>query len=241
LVGSGFVREGVDALRAGWPLDPSLSEQLPLQTLLGCAEALAVPALRLMNLSTAAGVELLRGWRGRQRPLASVCWWHLLADASRLDPTAEGWRLVPSLGTPGDREALIAALAEGVIGAVAVNHLALDAEEYLLPLDQRRSGLAGHGLVLPLLWRELVVGRGWSPAQLWQVLCWGPADLLAIERPLLVPGTRHWLLFDPQAGFRPAQASLAANRPVVEQLMPGVPLRGALRASGLVPIESWDL
>jgi dihydroorotase len=241
LVGSGFVREGVDALRAGWPLDPSLSEQLPLQTLLGCAEALAVPALRLMNLSTAAGVELLRGWRGRQRPLASVCWWHLLADASRLDPTAEGWRLVPSLGTPGDREALIAALAEGVIGAVAVNHLALDAEEHLLPLDQRRSGLAGHGLVLPLLWRELVVGRGWSPAQLWQVLCWGPADLLAIERPLLVPGTRHWLLFDPRAGFRPAKASLAANRPVVEQLMPGVPLRGALRASGLVPIESWDL
>jgi hypothetical protein len=69
----------------------------------------------------------------------------------------------------------------------------------------------------------------------------GPADLLAIERPLLVYGTRHWLLFDPEAAFSPAKASLAANRPVAEQLMPGVPLRGALRASGLVPIESWDL
>jgi dihydroorotase len=241
LVGAGFVREGVEALRAGWPMDPSLSEQLPLQTLLSLAEALQVPALRLMNISTAAGVELLRGWRGQRRPLASVCWWHLLADAARLDPTAEGWRLVPSLGTPRDREALIGALAEGLISAVAVNHQALDAEEHLLPLDQRRSGVAGHGLVLPLLWRELVTERGWSPAQLWQVLCWGPAELLAIEPPLLRPGSRHWLLFDPQATFRPAEGSLAANRPLLEQLRPGVPLRGAIRASGLVSIESWDL
>jgi dihydroorotase len=243
LVGAGFVREGVEALRAGWPMDPSLSEQLPLQTLLSLAEALRVPALRLMNISTAAGVELLRGWRGQRRPLASVCWWHLLADAARLDPTAEGWRLVPSLGTPRDREALIGALGEGLISAVAVNHLALDAEEHLLPLDQRRSGVAGHGLVLPLLWRELVAERGWSPAQLWQVLCWGPAQLLAIEPPLLRPGTRHWLLFDPQAAAAPppAKGSLAANRPLLEQLRPGVPLRGAIRASGLVTIESWDL
>jgi dihydroorotase len=222
-------------------MDPSLSEQLPLQTLLSLAEALQVPALRLMNISTAAGVELLRGWRGQRRPLASVCWWHLLADAARLDPTAEGWRLVPSLGTPRDREALIGALAEGLISAVAVNHQALDAEEHLLPLDQRRSGVAGHGLVLPLLWRELVTERGWSPAQLWQVLCWGPAELLAIEPPLLRPGSRHWLLFDPQATFRPAEGSLAANRPLLEQLRPGVPLRGAIRASGLGSIESWDL
>jgi dihydroorotase len=87
----------------------------------------------------------------------------------------------------------------------------------------------------------LVTERGWSPAQLWQVLCWGPAQLLAIERPLLRPGTRHWLLFDPQAALRPAEASLAANRPLLEQLLPGLPLRGAIRASGLVPIESWDL
>ena len=84
----------------------------------------------------------------------------------------QGWRLEPSLGAPLDREALIAALAEGLITAVAVHHLALDSEEQLLPLDQRRAGVAGHGgPLLPLLWHELVVFRGWSAEQLWQVLC----------------------------------------------------------------------
>ncbi|WP_369795548.1 hypothetical protein [Synechococcus sp. GFB01] len=57
---------------------------------------------------------------------------------------------------------------------MAVHHLPLDREEQLLPLDQRRAGVAGHGgPVLPLLWQELVERRGWSVEQLWQALSWG--------------------------------------------------------------------
>lgn len=40
LTGQGFVRERVEALRAGLPLDPPLSEILPLQALLTLVEAL---------------------------------------------------------------------------------------------------------------------------------------------------------------------------------------------------------
>ena len=46
----GFVRERVEALRAGWPTDPVLSETLPLQTLLSLAAAHTGLGLRLMNL-----------------------------------------------------------------------------------------------------------------------------------------------------------------------------------------------
>ena len=56
----GFVRERVEALRAGWPLDPVLSETLPLQSLLTLAAAAPEVSLRLMNLATAEGVALLR-------------------------------------------------------------------------------------------------------------------------------------------------------------------------------------
>lgn len=241
IAGDGFVREGVDALRAGWPLDPPLSETLPLQSLLALAAAHQPPALRLMNLSTAAGAALLTRCPAPQRPLTSVCWWHLLADAARLDPTAEGWRVVPALGTPGDRQALIAALAAGVITAVAVHHLALDAEERLLPLDQRRAGVAGHGMVLPLLWQELVGRQGWGVQQLWQALCWGPARFLAIEPPSLQPGSRQWLLFDPQAPMQPCGSVLAANQPSVEAWLPVEQRRGAVRASGLTPAARWCL
>ena len=241
IAGGGFVREGADALRAGWPPDPFLSETLPLQSLLALSAAHRPPALRLMNLSTAEGAALLAAWPASQRPLASVSWWHLLADAARLHPTAEGWRVVPSLGTPVDRQGLIAALAAGVISAVAVHHLALDAEERLLPLDQRRGGLAGHGAVLPLLWQELVGVQGWSVPQVWQALCWGPARFLGLTPPLLEPGTGQWVLFDPAAPAQLAGSALAANQPAPESWLPEGRCRGAIRACGLTPPAQWSL
>ncbi|MEB3308139.1 MAG: dihydroorotase [Cyanobacteriota bacterium] len=241
IAGPGFVREGADALRAGWPLDTSLSETVPLQALLTLAIEHRAPALRLLNLSTAGAVTLLSGLPNEQRPQASVSWWHLIADCARLDPVAEGWRVVPSLGRPADRAALISALAQGVVQAVAVHHLALDAEERLLPLDQRRAGVAGHGSVLPLLWQELVVGHGWSPSLLWQTLCWGPARFLGIEPPQLQVGRRDWILFDPQ-GQQPATSPvLAANRPSVESWLPTARRGGAVLAGGLLPPERWAL
>ncbi len=230
----GFVREGVEALRAGWPLDPPLSETLPLQSLLHLAEALPQAPLRLANVSTAAGVALLRL---RERPLPSTaCWWHLVADSGCLDPTQEGWRLVPSLGGPADRQALIDALADGILTAVAVHHVPLDAEERLLPLDQRRPGIAGHRFVLPCLWQELVAGRGWTPPALWQALCWGPARLLGLPEERLELGSRRWILFDPGQGWQPgddAYSSKAANQPFEDGM-----LRGQVLATGLLP-ELW--
>ena len=233
---NGFVREGVEALRAGWPPDPVVSETLPLQGLLALVRHTPAVRLQLMNLSTAAAVEVLAALPPEGRPEASVCWWHLLADSASLDPLAEGWRVVPPLGNAGDRRALQRALAEGVITAVAVHHQALDPEEQLLPLDQRKPGVAGHRFVLPCLWRELVVGAGWSAAQLWQALCFGPAALLGLEPPRLQPGSRRWLLFDPAHRWLPANdpwAPLAANQPLAR-----AELCGRVLATGLNP-ELW--
>jgi dihydroorotase len=227
------VRERVETLRVGWPPDPVLSETLPLQTLLALADSTAGTNLRLMNLSTAEGVALLRACR--QPPAATVCWWHLLADSGRLDPADEGWRLVPSLGGPTDREALIDALAEGLIPAVAIHHQPLDAEEQLLPLDQRRPGVAGHGPALALLWQELVERRGWPGQRLWERLCWGPAAFLGLEPEGLAEGSRRWILFDPRAERSWRGPSLAANQP-----WPAGPLSGRVIASGLSAPAEWS-
>ena len=248
LCANGFVREGVEALRAGWPPDPMVSETLPLSSLLALAALPGSKNLVLMNLSTAAGVDLLEQQRSRpsareQLPMASVGWWHLVADSGQLDPAAEGWHVVPSLGSPRDREALIDGLASGLITAVAVHHSPLDAEEQLLPLDQRRPGVAGHGaprgLVLPQLWQELVARRGWTPAQLWQVLSWGGSQLLGELPERLEIGSRRWLLFDPQAPWtwQPQDSrSMAANQPLL-----GAALKGQIRATGLTEAEDWLL
>lgn len=228
----GFVRDGVETLRLGWPADPAVSETMPLRLLLALAERL--PGLRLMNLSTAEGIALLEA--ANPRPLASICWWHLLQDSGRLDPLAEGWRLEPSLGTPADRQGLRQALRRGLLAAVAVQHTPLDAEEQLLPLDQRRAGVAGYQAVLPALWASLVDQDGWSVAELWQALSWGPSQFLGLEPERLLPGSNRWLLWDPQAAPIERPGSLAANRPLA---MAG--LRGALRAAGTLPPHQWQL
>jgi len=261
LSAGGFVREGVEALRAGWPIDPALSETLPLQSLLTLAAACPERQLVLMNLSTAAGVELLA--TALRRPLATVSWWHLVADAATLAPTAEGWHVVPSLGRPDDRQALIAGLRRGLITAVAAHHLPLDPEEQLLPVDQRHPGLAAHGapggLVLPCLWQELVGNQGWSAAELWQVLAWGPATLLGEAPEHLQQGSRRWLLFDPEAP-RPSRKQPSSEQPSSEQPssqkpwngetslsraanqpLLGQTLRGQVRATGLTSPQSWTL
>jgi dihydroorotase len=236
----GFVREGVEALRAGWPTDPSISETLPLQNLLAMARRHPQRRLQLMNLSTAEGVSLLRELPAEQRPEATVCWWHLLADSGSLDPIAEGWRVVPPLGTPADRLALQQALADGVLTAVAVHHQALDAEEQLLPLDQRKPGVAGHRFVLPCLWQELVVKHGWSAHQLWRALCFAPARLLGMAPPSLSLGSDQWVLFDPSCHWQPGDdgwGPQAANQPAATAT-----LTGQVLASGLIPeLRRWPV
>jgi dihydroorotase len=238
LAQEGFLRERVEALRAGWPTDPPLSETLPLQTLLSLGAAHAEVSLRLMNLSTAEAVSLLRVHP--DPPPASVSWWHLLADSGRLDPVEDGWRVRPSLGGPGDREALLQGLRDGVLSAVAVHHLALDAEEQLLPLDQRKAGVAGHGIALPMLWQELVARRGWLPEELWQVLSWGPSRFLNLPEERLACPTERWLLWDPDHVWPPgpgSMGSLAANLPTP----PAEGWRGRVIATGLLPQERWPL
>ena len=139
---------------------------------------------------------------------------------------------------PADREALISGLSDGSLSAVAVHHEALDPEERLLPLDQRRPGLAGHGLVLPLLWDALVSEGIWSARQLWQVLCWGPCGFLNLPPSRLEAGSRDWILFAPKApgGFSPDQdPSLAANRPEP----PRGAFKGRVVASGLSDPQDW--
>lgn len=238
LAQEGFVRERVESLRAGWPTDPALSETLPLQTLLSLNANDSNVCLRLMNLSTAEGIALLQ--RQSDPPQASVCWWHLLADSGSLHPADEGWRMVPSLGAPGDRQALLHALRNGVLSAVAVHHQPLDAEEQLLPLDQRRPGIAGHGLALAMLWEELVGRQGWSAQELWQVLCFGPARYLGLPEDGLAPPTRRWILWDPTHPWQGAareRGSIAANFPT----LPSQGLRGRVIASGLQAETHWPL
>ena len=230
LQGDGIVREGVETLRAGWPPDPLSSELLPLQQLMALQQRHPERQLRLMNISTAAAVEQLH--QCNLSIQASVCWWHLLADRNMLSSSDPGYRVHPSLGGPADRLKLRTALQHGHIHAVAVHAVPLDEEDMLLPTDQRPPGLSGHHLVLPALWTALIRNGDFSVEQLWQALSFGPSAFLDQPAETLRPGSRRWLLFDPDVSWTVSRddpaAPGAANVP-----WQGKALQGRVVACGL--------
>ena len=231
LRGEGLLREGTDALRAGWPLDPVSSETLPLSQLGQLQQCHPNRRMVLMALSTASAVELLQTMP--VQPIATVNWWHVIADSRNSSATASTWFVDPSLGSPSDRQALIRALANNLIQAIAVQSTPLDDEECLLPPDQRSRGITGHHLVLPTLWQTLVVDEGWTPEQLWQVVSFGPSKVLGVKEEGLAVGSDRWLLFDPEHSWTPSRtdpfAPRAANLPFLDKTVKGRVMHCGLR------------
>ncbi len=228
--GNGIVREGVEVLRAGWSPDPIATETLPLGDLLQLQQQFPKRRIRIMNLSTAEGVEMLSS--SPIDPMASVDWWHLIADNGSLTPTDLGWTVCPSLGNKKDQAALIKGLQEGDLTAVAVNAIPMDEEESQLPADQRMPGLAGHNVVLPSLWQKLVVNQGWSIESLWKVLSFGPSRMLCLKEESLETGSNRWLLFDPKKSWIPNRNDLCAPKASNQPLL-GKEVLGKVISCGL--------
>ena len=152
------------------------------------------------------------------KPMASVCWWHLIKDSASLSNNELGWRVVPSLGSPKDRTALIQGLRQKTITAIADHAIPLDEEETQLPPDKRLPGLSGYQLVLPLLWQELVVISNWKVEHLWEALSFGPSRMLNLDEEYLSIGSRRWLVFDPERSWvhkvRSLNKAYCANQPL---------------------------
>ncbi len=229
--GNGIVREGVETLRAGWHPDPETSETLPLGQILELQRNYPEKAIRIMNVSTSAGVSMLIATS--LKPMASVCWWHLVSDRASLNLTDIGWRVSPSLGGPKDRESLVNATINGEITAIAVNSIPLDEEDSLIPLEQRIPGISGHQLVLPALWQELVVKGNCSIERLWEAISFGPSKFLGLPEERLTCGSRRWLLFDPNEVWNQNRmgkiAPKAANQPWENQQIKGKVIDCGLR------------
>ena len=66
LQAGGMSRQSVNTLRAGWPPDPIESETLPLIQLLELHKKYPEISLRLMNISTAEGVSILKNASSKQ-------------------------------------------------------------------------------------------------------------------------------------------------------------------------------
>ncbi len=221
----GTCREGADAIRLGLSPLPITAETTPLTVLLE-EIATSLRPVHLMRISTARSVDLIRWAKARRLPItASVTWLHLLFSTADLNSYAPSLRLAPPLGTPDDREALIAGLEDGTLDAIAVDHCVHTYEEKAVPFGITPPGAAGLQLALPILWQMFVTTQRWHPLQLWTYLSLQPAQCLGIEPATVQLNTAaNLVFFDPNAVWKVTTASLGCdviNTPYGHQTIQG--------------------
>ena len=223
LQAGGISRQSVDTLRAGWPPDPVESEIIPLVQLLELHKQYPEIALRLMNISTAEGVSILKN--ASSTPMSTIFWWHIVNDNSSLSPFDMGWSVTPSLGSPRDRASLIEGLEDNVLTAISVHSTPKDDSENMVPVNKRKKGISCYNLVLPLLWDQLVRKSGWKVEKLWEKISFGPSKFLNQAEEKLSLNSNRWLLFDPNKEWwqsnEEKQLTASTNQPIKDKKILG--------------------
>lgn len=233
LAESGVMREGEASIYSGLTGIPAYAETVAISAVLELVEAMNTP-VHIMRVSTARGVELIQDAKQRHLPVtASTTWIHLLFDTeviagrcsgSGFSPTPydPSLNLDPPLGNPRDRQALIQAIVEGTLDAIAVDHHPYTYEEKTVAFADAPPGAIGLELVLSLLWKTFVqppetTSSLWSPLQLWRVLSTQPALCMGVSPPTVtVNQPAELTLFDPQYSWNVNSSTIksrSANTP----------------------------
>ncbi|TVP98152.1 MAG: dihydroorotase, partial [Roseinatronobacter sp.] len=126
------------------------------------------------------------------------------------------FKFTPPLRSETDRNAMVRAVAEGLIDVICSMHTPQDEESKRLPFEEAASGAVGLETLLPAAMR-LYHSEGLSLSQIWRALSYNPAQLLGLDGGRLSVGApADLVLFDPDAPFvldRFALRSKSKNTP----------------------------
>ncbi len=215
---------GLDALIVGHPQDPGLSRGTaatsgkfaslyglpavsPMAEVMGLDRDLALVAMTRARyhadqITVAASLPALK--RARKAGLdvtAGVSIHHLTLNELDVAGYRTFFRFTPPLRSEDDRQAMIEAVAEGVIDVIASFHTPQDEESKRLPFAEAAPGAVGQQTLLPAALR-LYHSGALSLAQLWRAMSLNPARRLGLKAGRLAAGApADLVLFDPDAPF----------------------------------------
>ena len=208
----GIVNRDIKALQLGfYVIDNDNNEVSEVKNILGIKSIFPSINIVIKNISNS---DSLKEIEKQTTPISTtVSWWSLIADTNNLELVDLGWKVDPPLGSKENRELLIKGLEKDLIQAIAVNSIALNDEDTLIPINERSVGISSFELVLPLLWEEFVNKRGWRISKLWKYLSFNPSNLLGINQEKLSFGSKRWLIFDPDMKWINNQTNLGYDSP----------------------------
>jgi dihydroorotase len=211
----GHMHEGEASAELGFGGYPSVAESVMVGRDLALARYEARP-LHLLHLSARESVEELRRAQAEGVPASAEVTPHHLTETDEavrsLDPNV---KMNPPLRAEEDRQALVAALRDGTIAAVATDHAPHARHEKEVPFEAAPFGVTGLETAFAALYTRLVRPGVLSLETLLDRMSAGPARIFALERPRVAPGAeanlglldleREWTVTE--TGFRSRSAN----------------------------------
>jgi dihydroorotase len=200
----GQMHEGAVSAELGFAGYPSVAESVMVERDLALA-AFENEPLHLLHLSARESVEALRAAqdKGVVAASAEVTPHHLcLTDEAvrTLDPNL---KMNPPLRSAEDRAALVDALRDGTIAAVATDHAPHARHEKEVPFEAAPFGVTGLETAFAALYTSLVESGLIPLERLLERMSAGPARVYGLERPRIAVGAvANLVLLDTAATWR---------------------------------------
>lgn len=238
LVGEACATAGEIATRLGLPAAPAEAETLAIARDIALA-GLAGARLHIRQVTTARGFALVREAKARGLPVScGITPAHfMLSDLATAD-FRTFTRLSPPLRCEADRQAALAAIADGTVDVIASGHDPRGPEDKRLPFADALPGMAGAETLLAMvlgLVRDGVIDL----CRAFDLTARKPARLLGVGAGALVAGLEADLaLIEPDAPWiidRRKMAATADNSPFDRQGAQGRVLglwKGGVRLGG---------
>lgn len=219
LSGDGVMHEGEWSARSGMPGIPGLAEDVMVARDLLLVEETG-GRYHVAHLSTARAATMVRDAKRRGLPVTCEVTPHHLLLTDR-DVVESGFhthfKMNPPLRAESDRQALLEALADGTVDAIASDHAPHASDEKCCEFELAPFGILGLETTVALGLDRLVRPGIVSLKQFVQLLTVGPARALGISGGTLAPGVRADVtILDLERPWRVragAFASLSRNTP----------------------------
>jgi len=188
LVAGGVVHEGEVATRLGLPGWPGVAEDVMVSRDILLAEYTG-GAVHIAHLSTGRSADLVR--RAKEAGIRVTCEvtpHHFALTHEAVSGYDTHAKMNPPLRAESDRLALLAAIADGTVDAIATDHAPHNADEKCVEFSQAPFGVVGLETAVSICLDRLVHGGVIGLPRLVELLSRGPARVLRLKKGSLREG-----------------------------------------------------
>jgi dihydroorotase len=228
LAGKGYMHEGTVSAGLGCLGIPAAAEEAMVARDIVLAEHTG-GHLHLAHLSTKGSLRMVRDAKSRGLNVTcEVTPHHFALSDKELMKFDSDYKMNPPLRTEADIQAVLEAIADGTVDAIATDHAPHGWDDKEVELPIAAFGVIGLETALPLTLELLVNRKVINLAKAVGLLAWGPAKTFHLDKQglgSLKPGApADFVLFDPNAKVQVDRAfiqSKSFNTPFKGWSLPG--------------------